>query len=121
MSQIGRPLLRNVYNQNAYFSGNGVRASLVATALKVLPLTRTYETQDETLGEEVFYTVRLRVIRDRVDKSLETGTVKYGREIQGTRIRERLRWRGPAAYTKHRPVLSSEWAPHKTKTVTVKQ
>jgi hypothetical protein len=53
--------------------------------------------------------------------SLKTETVKYGREIQGTRTRERVRWRGPAAYTKDRPVLSSERAPHKNKTVTVKQ
>jgi hypothetical protein len=53
--------------------------------------------------------------------SLKTETVKYGREIQGTRTRERLRCRGPAAYTRDRPVLSSERAPHKKKTVTVKQ
>jgi hypothetical protein len=32
---------------------------------------------------------------------------------QGTRTRERLRWKGPAAYTKDRHVLSSERAPHK--------
>jgi hypothetical protein len=32
---------------------------------------------------------------------------------KGTRTRERLRWRGPAAYTKDRPILSSERAPHK--------
>jgi hypothetical protein len=68
MSQSGRPLLSNVYNQNAYFSGNGVRTSLVAAVLKAFPLQRTYETQDETLGEGAFYTVRLSVIRDRTDK-----------------------------------------------------
>jgi hypothetical protein len=65
MSQSGRPLLTNVHNQNAYFSGNGVRTSLVAAVLKAFPLQRTYETQDETLGEGAFYTVRLSVIRDR--------------------------------------------------------
>jgi hypothetical protein len=53
--------------------------------------------------------------------SLESETVKYGIEFQGTRNRERLRWQGPAAYTKDRPVLSSERAPHKNKTVNVKQ
>jgi hypothetical protein len=42
MNQSGRPLLSNVYNQNAYFSGNGVRTSLVAAVLKALPLQRTY-------------------------------------------------------------------------------
>jgi hypothetical protein len=47
--------------------------------------------------------------------------VKDGHESQGTRTRKRLFWRGPAAYAKDRPVLSSERAPHKNKTVTVKE
>jgi hypothetical protein len=46
-------------------------------------------------------------------------TVKDGPESLGTRTREKLRWRGPAAYTKDRPVLSSERVPNKDKTVTV--
>jgi hypothetical protein len=66
-------------------------------------------------------TVTLRVVGDDEKGSLKTETVKYGSEIQGTRTRERLRWRWPAAYTKDRPVLSSERAPHRNKTVTVKQ
>jgi hypothetical protein len=37
--------------------------------------------------------------------SLKYETVIYGREYLGS-TRERLRWRGPAAYTKERPVLS---------------
>jgi hypothetical protein len=53
--------------------------------------------------------------------SLKCETVKYGREIQGTRTKERLRWQRPVAYIKVRPVLSSERAPHKKKTVTVIQ
>jgi hypothetical protein len=52
--------------------------------------------------------------------SLKFETVKYGREYQGTRTRESLRWEDPAAYKKDRPFLSSERAPHKNKTVTVK-
>jgi hypothetical protein len=60
-------------------------------------------------------TVTLRVVGGGGKGSLKTERVKYGREIQGTRTRERLRWRGPAAYTKDRPVLSSERAPHKTR------
>jgi hypothetical protein len=40
-------------------------------------------------------------------------TVKYGYMSQGTRTRERLRWKGPAAYIKDTPVLSSEGAPQK--------
>jgi hypothetical protein len=53
--------------------------------------------------------------------SLKSETVKYGREYEGTGTRERLRWQGPAAYTKDRPVLSLERAPQKDKTVTIKQ
>jgi hypothetical protein len=48
-------------------------------------------------------------------------TVKYGLKSQGTRTRERLRCQGPAAYTKDRPDLSSERAPHMNKTATVIQ
>jgi hypothetical protein len=68
MSQSGRPLLNNVYNQNAYFNGNGVRTNLVIAVLKTFPTKRTRETTDETLGEGAFYTVRLSAIRDRADK-----------------------------------------------------
>jgi hypothetical protein len=32
-------------------------------------------------------------------ESLKSETVKYGFESQGIRTRERLRWRGPSAYT----------------------
>jgi hypothetical protein len=65
-------------------------------------------------------TVALRVVGGDEKGSLESETVKYGPEYQGTRARERLRWQGPAAYTKDRPVLSSERALHKNKIVTVK-
>jgi hypothetical protein len=64
-------------------------------------------------------TVTLRVVGGDENGSLKSERVKYGREYHGTRTRERLRWQGPAAYTKDRPVLSSERAPHKNKTVTV--
>jgi hypothetical protein len=36
MSQRGRPLLRNVYNKNAYFSGNGVKTSSVSAETNTL-------------------------------------------------------------------------------------
>jgi hypothetical protein len=64
-------------------------------------------------------TVTLRVVRGNEKGSLKSETVKYGHESQGTKTRRSLRWRGPAAYTKYRPVLSSERAPHKNKTVTL--
>jgi hypothetical protein len=66
-------------------------------------------------------TVTLRVVEGDEKGSLKSETVKYGRESQGTQIRERLRWQGPAAYINDRPVLSSERAPHKNQTVNVKQ
>jgi hypothetical protein len=66
-------------------------------------------------------TVTLRVVRGYEMGSLKSETVKYGREYRGTRTQERLRWQGPAAYIKVRPGLSSERAPHKNKTVTVKR
>jgi hypothetical protein len=61
-------------------------------------------------------TVTLRVVGGDEKGSLKSEAVKYGHESQ-----ERLSWRGPAAYTKDRPVLSSERAPQKNKTVTVKE
>jgi hypothetical protein len=60
-------------------------------------------------------TVTLRVVGGDEKGSLKSETVN------GTRTRERLRWLGTAAYIKDRPVLSSERAPHKNKTVTVKE
>jgi hypothetical protein len=66
-------------------------------------------------------TVTLRVVGGDEKGSLKCETVKDGHEAQGTRTREKLIWRGPAAYTKYRPVLSAERAPHKTKAVSVKE
>jgi hypothetical protein len=65
-------------------------------------------------------TVTLRVVGGYEKGSLKSETVRYGHESQGTLTRERIRWRGPAAYAKDRPLLSSERTPQKNKTVTVK-
>jgi hypothetical protein len=54
--------------------------------------------------------------RRRKGKSQIWGS-KICHESQGSPTRERLRWRGPAAYTKDRPVLSSERALQKNQTV----
>jgi hypothetical protein len=66
-------------------------------------------------------TVTLQVVGGNGKESLKSETVKYGHESKGTRTRGRLRWQGPAAYTNDRTVLSSKRAPHKNKTITVKQ
>jgi hypothetical protein len=65
--------------------------------------------------------VTLRVVGGDEMGSLKTETLKYGCEAQGTRTRERLGWQGPVAYTKDKPIVSSERAPHENRTVTVKQ
>jgi hypothetical protein len=67
------------------------------------------------------FTVTLRVVEGDEKGSFKSETVKYGHEYQGTQARERLHWRGPAAYKKDRPVLSSERASHKNNTVTAKE
>jgi hypothetical protein len=61
------------------------------------------------------FTVTLRVVGGDENGSLKSETVKYGHESQGTRTREKLRWQGPAPYTKDRPVLSSEVRPTETR------
>jgi hypothetical protein len=61
--------------------------------------------------------VTLRVVGGDEKGSLKCETVIDGLKSQGTRTREKLRWQGPAAHTKDRPVLSSERAPYKNKTV----
>jgi hypothetical protein len=58
--------------------------------------------------------VTLRAVGGDEKGSLETETVKYARESQGTRTQERLRWREPAAYTKADP--SSRQRGHHSKT-----
>jgi hypothetical protein len=58
--------------------------------------------------------VTLRVVGGDEKGSLKFETVKYRRESQGTRTRVRLRWLGPAAYTKDRQrLLVREGAPQK--------
>jgi hypothetical protein len=64
-------------------------------------------------------TVTLQVVVGDEKGSLESETVKYGHESQGTRTRKRLRWRGTAAIVNDRPVLSSERAHHINKPATV--
>jgi hypothetical protein len=49
-------------------------------------------------------TVTLPVVGGDEKGSFKSEIVKYGRESQGTRNKERLRWQGPAAYIKDRPV-----------------
>jgi hypothetical protein len=65
-------------------------------------------------------TVTLRVVGGDEKGSLKSETKKYGHGSEMTRTRERLRWPGPAAYTKDRPDFSSERAPQENQTIKVK-
>jgi hypothetical protein len=57
-------------------------------------------------------TVTLRVVGGDEKGSLKTETVKYVRESQGTRTRERLRWRAPVAIANDIRPFVRENAPH---------
>jgi hypothetical protein len=50
MSQNGRPLLHDIYNKNAYISGNGVKNSSVSSETNMLTTTasETREMKDST-------------------------------------------------------------------------
>jgi hypothetical protein len=50
MSQSGRPLLRNVYNKNAYVSSNGVKTSSVSPGTNTLTTagSETVKLKDST-------------------------------------------------------------------------
>jgi hypothetical protein len=92
-----RPLLGNGHNnRGSVFSVGPCRGIISGTKSGAYPPSRGAST------------VTLRVVEGD-----EMGSHRSGRESQGTRIWERLRWQGLAAYTKDRPVLSSEGAPQK--------
>jgi hypothetical protein len=55
----------------------------------------------------------LRVVGGDEKGSLKSETVKYGRESHGLGPEKDCAKQGPAAYTKDRPVLSSERESHK--------
>jgi hypothetical protein len=65
--------------------------------------------------------VALRVVGGDVGDGRRSETVECVREFKGTRTRGGLHRKVPAAYTKDGPVLSSEIASHKNKTIIVKQ
>jgi hypothetical protein len=66
-------------------------------------------------------TVALRLVGGDDKGSLESETVKYGRESEGSPTREWLPWRGPVAIANDSPVPSPESAPHISKPATVWQ
>jgi hypothetical protein len=66
-------------------------------------------------------TVTLRVVRSDEKESLKSERVKYGHESQGTRTRERLRWRGQHHIQKTDPSSRQRGRPTKTRPVSVKE
>jgi hypothetical protein len=91
----------------------GLLVVIKGSIFRILPPTRV-ESGSNTSS------VTLRVTGGDEEGSLKSESVKYGHVSNGTWTQERLRWRGPAAYTKDRPVLSSEKAPHINRAVIVK-
>jgi hypothetical protein len=94
---LGNRISKHAYNNTVIVQSvqSGIRNKIVAIQL----VTRVEAGSNTT-------TVTLRVVGGDEKGSLKSETVKYGREYQGTRTRERLRWQGPPAYTNDRPVLS---------------
>jgi hypothetical protein len=110
MSQSGRPFLSNGYNQNAYFSGNGIRtcfsfrgnkyaSSSCIGKQKIEGLNEVFSLQSakdylkrvvSPCGGVVEYLHRSPASRRRRRKkgSLESETVEYGHESHGTQTRE---------------------------------
>jgi hypothetical protein len=94
------------------YPGNYSRYGVMVSALEYKDQRREDSGETRVEAGSNTSTVTLRVVRGDEKGSLESETVKYGLEFQGTRTRERMRWQGPAAYTKDRSVLSSDRAPH---------
>jgi hypothetical protein len=64
---------------------------------------------DWTVGRNITLTLTWLWLEVILKKgSLESETVKYGRESHGTRTREWMRCRGPAEIVNIRPIVSSE-------------
>jgi hypothetical protein len=114
MSQSGRPLLRNVYNKNAYLNDDGVKTSSVSPETNILTIavSETVKLKDSTRClldrpadgyNRQIQTVALWVVAGEEKGSLESETVKYGHESHGTRTREWMRWRGTAVIVNDRP------------------
>jgi hypothetical protein len=78
-------------------------------------ITETCEERTETRVEtgSNISTVALQVIGGEEKKSFISETVKYGRESQGTRTRERQGWQEPAACTKDIRPLVRDGVPQK--------
>jgi hypothetical protein len=72
MSQSGRPLLRNVYNNNAYISGNGIKTISVSS-------------ETNTLTTAASETVKL---KDSTRYLLERPTDGYNRPSGQKKLRE---------------------------------
>jgi hypothetical protein len=116
ISRYTQPLLSNAFaNRHVPTEKIGVQEWTVFSTLSV-----TSVITEAGLAEGVVSrveagsntpTITLRVVGGDEKGSLESETVKYGRESHGTRIRKWLRWRGPAVIINDRPVLSLERAP----------
>jgi hypothetical protein len=117
LSEVVFSVRSNVDHLPLPMMADGPRYVARAVTAQITPLSAGFTNETCVEAGSNTSTVTLRVIGGDEKGSLRSETVKYGRE---SRTRERLHWQVPAAYTNDRLVLSSERAPHKNKTVTVK-
>jgi hypothetical protein len=122
-SQKGRPLLGNGWlNTFQVLRCQQIHVRCWAAVLVTRVITSVFgKTHWTNRTGTLRSTVTLRVVGGNEKGNLDSETVKNGRESYGTRTREWLRWRLPAAIVNDRPVLSLERAPHINKPATVWQ
>jgi hypothetical protein len=122
-----QPLLANG-SETAFISRQRLGKHVPATTDTHVTIEVLFETALSTRSVQTGYkedgevsntsTVTLRVVGGDEKGSLESESVKCGYECRGSRTREWLRWRAPAAIVNDRPALSSERAPHINKPAT---
>jgi hypothetical protein len=100
-----RPLVREdaPIEEDSNFHIGGRKKNQVVGPRRVLD-TKTYWLTDRQSQCDFDFDFDLWVMGGDEKGSLKSERVKYGRESQRTRTRERLRWKGPAAYTEDRHV-----------------
>jgi hypothetical protein len=106
-------LENNIFGCEKVYYNTGAVFSVMWSDLRLYNRSQSEKTvRIPREGGVEYLPVALRVVGGDEKGSLESETVRYGSESHGSRTRERLRWRQPAATVNDRPVLSSERVRH---------
>jgi hypothetical protein len=97
----------SLYNNRTVFS---VREPCGGYITRITPAVQSVRERERQISPWP-----LHVVGGDEGGSLKSVTVKYGRESQGTRTQERLRWQELAAYKKDRPFSRQRGRPTKTR------